>query len=125
MTGGDPTDGAPTLDPGALDRLLEMTGGDPAFVDELIETFLEDAVVQLDALTSAAATGGVDALVRPAHSLKSNSASVGAVRLTELARGLEADARGGPVTDAQARVATLVSELAAVRAALHAARDKP
>jgi len=98
------TDGEPTLDPGALDRLLEMTGGDPSFVDELIETFLE---------------------VRPAHSLKSNCASVGAVRLAELARDLEADARGGAVPDAQSRVATLFGELASVRAALQAARNQP
>ena len=36
-----------TLDPSAMSRLLEITGGDVAFVDELIDTFLEDATVQL------------------------------------------------------------------------------
>ena len=92
--------GEPTLDPAALDRLLEITGDDVAFVDELIDTYLEDAVVQLAAMDDAAATGDAAALVRPAHSLKSNSDNVGAVALTVLCRALETDARGGEVADA-------------------------
>ena len=71
--------GEPTLDAAALDRLLEITGDDVAFVDELIDTYLEDALVQLAAMDDAAATGDAAALVRPAHSLKSNSENVGAV----------------------------------------------
>ena len=70
------TDDLPRLDPGAMDRLLEMTGGDPAFVDELVATFLEDAVRLLADMRAAAGASSADAMVRPAHSLKSNSASV-------------------------------------------------
>jgi two-component system, sensor histidine kinase and response regulator len=119
------TESGRSVDPAALDRLLVMTGGDPEFLDELIQTFVEDAVVQLDAMRSAAETGANADLVRPAHSLKSNSANMGAERLSDLCRGLEADARAGAVDRAIDRVAETANEFERVRAeitALQAAR---
>lgn len=115
-----------TLDPGALAHLLEITGGDEAFVDELVDTFFDDAATQLDSLRAAAATQGTDpeVLVRPAHSLKSSAASVGAARLAELCRELEAAARSGTVSDAAGRVAAIELEFAAAREALLAARGR-
>jgi HPt (histidine-containing phosphotransfer) domain-containing protein len=111
-----------TLDPGAMTRLLDITGGDQGFVDELIDTFIEDATTQIDALRAAATAGDAEAIVRPAHSLKSNAANVGATALGELARGLEADGRAGDVPDVDARVASVNAEFAAVRDALLAER---
>ena len=112
------TNEARSVDLAALDRLLEMTGGDPEFVDELIQTFLEDAVVQLDAMRAAANAASAADLVRPAHSLTSNSANMGAERLSELCRSLEADARGGAVDAAADRVAEAAEEFDRVRAEL-------
>jgi len=40
----------PTLDPAAFAHLLEITGGDLEFVDELIDTYLDDGLVQLEAM---------------------------------------------------------------------------
>jgi HPt (histidine-containing phosphotransfer) domain-containing protein len=114
-----------SVDPSALERLLEMTGGDPDFVDEIIQTFLEDAVVQLEAMRAAAAATSSEALVRPAHSLKGNSVSVGAERLAELCRELEADARSGSVDHAEARVAAAAAEFERVRTELAALREAP
>ena len=111
-----------TLDPDAMARLLDITGGDQGFVDELIDTFLEDATTQIDALRSAAASGDTAAIVRPAHSLKSNAANVGATALGELARALEADGRAGDVPDAARRVANLEAEFDRVRDTLLAER---
>ena len=111
-----------TLDPDAMTRLLDITGGDQGFVDELIDTFLEDATTQIDALRSAAASGDTAAIVRPAHSLKSNAANVGATALGELARALEADGRAGDVPDAAGRVARLEAEFDRVRDTLLAER---
>ena len=116
------TDAARAVDPAALDRLLEMTGGDPEFLDELIHTYLEDAVVQLEGMRAAADAGSAEDLVRPAHSLKGNSANVGAARLEELCRELEADARGGSVERATERVAAAGAEFERVRAELAALR---
>lgn len=120
----DPGDGLATLEAGARAHLLEITGGDEAFVDELIDTFLDDATGQLDGLRAAVAGGPADhdALVRPAHSLKSSAASVGATRLADLSRELEAAARLGAVGDAATRVAAIELEFGAARAALLATR---
>jgi len=112
----------PTLDPGALVRLLEITGGDAAFVDELVDTYLDDALVQLADLERAGAAGDVAGMVRPAHSLKSNSDNVGAVALTSICRALENDARAGSVPDAVDRIGAARREFEAVRDGLLAAR---
>jgi two-component system, sensor histidine kinase and response regulator len=113
--------GAPlavTVDRAALDRLLETTGGDPGFLGELIDTYLADTPGQLAALHRAAEAGDVAELVRPAHSLKTNSANVGAERLSAMCRQLETAARGGTVDDAAARVAAAEAEFGAVKAEL-------
>ena len=114
--------GERTLDPAALERLLEITGGEIEFLDELVDTYLDDAVVQLDGLRQAIAEGDLAGLVRPAHSLKSNSDNVGALALTALSRTLEMDARAGTVPDPGDQVAAIERELNAVRAALLEAR---
>ena len=113
----------PTLDPAAFAHLLEITGDDLEFVDELIDTYLEDAAVQLDAMRSAAEASDVAALVRPAHSLKSSSANVGAMLLAEACRSLEADGRVGTVADATNRVAACAHAFELVQAALLAERS--
>ena len=107
-----------TLDPNAMSRLLEITGGDVGFVDELVDTFLDDATVQLDGLRAAGAATDAEAIVRPAHSLKSNSDNVGATVLADLCRSLEADGRAGHVPEMAERIVAIESEFAAVRAAL-------
>jgi HPt (histidine-containing phosphotransfer) domain-containing protein len=112
----------PTLDQAAFDHLLEITGDDLEFVDELIDTYLADGSLQLEAMGAAASSGDAAALVRPAHSLKSSSANVGAMALTDICRELEAAARTGDVPDARERVAACDQAFADARAALLAAR---
>jgi histidine phosphotransfer protein HptB len=112
----------PTLDPVAFERLLDITGGDLEFVDELVDTYLEDAVVQVAALRDAAGTGVIADLVRPAHSLKSGSDNVGAPALTTMCRALEAEARTGTVADVPGTVERIATEFDAVRLGLLAER---
>jgi HPt (histidine-containing phosphotransfer) domain-containing protein len=115
---GDPIDRA------ALAELVDMTGGDLAFLAELIDTFSTDAAGMLAGLEAASSSGDVAAMMRPAHSLKSNAASFGAHRLAELCRALEHDAREGTVPDAETRVAAIRDELVAVEAALAIERGR-
>lgn len=115
MTG--PAD-EPVLDEAALERLLDMTGGDTGFVDELLDTYLEDGAAQIALLRAASADGDIAGLVRPAHSMKSSSDNVGAARLAHLARALEADSRGGAVDEPVARVSEIATAFDEVRAAL-------
>ena len=112
-----------TLDPTAMARLLEITGDDVSFVDELVDTFIEDAATQLDALRAAAGNDDADAAVRPAHSLKSNSVNVGATVLADLSRSIELDGRTGAIRDLAERVLAVETEFAAVRDALLADRS--
>lgn len=92
------------IDAAAFARLLEVTGGDQEFVDELVDTDLDDGEQQIALLRGAAASDDVAALTRPAHSLKSSSLNVGALRLGELARALEEQSRGGALADAAGKV---------------------
>jgi HPt (histidine-containing phosphotransfer) domain-containing protein len=87
----------PAIDAAAFAHLLEITGGEIEFVDELVDTYLEDGAQMVEGLRDAAARGAVDDLVRPAHSMKSSSINVGALALGEQCRTLEEAARRGEV----------------------------
>lgn len=106
------------IDEATFAGLLEMTGGDLEFVDELVDTYLADGAQQLAALRDAVAAGSADGLVRPAHSLKSSSLNVGALVVGELARSLEEASRAGDVPDAADRVDAIAVAFADARDAL-------
>jgi histidine phosphotransfer protein HptB len=116
-------DGGAAVDPAAIQQLLEMTGGDPGFLDELLQAFLDGAVTQLADMERAIAAGASEDLVRPAHSLKGNSSNVGAHRLVALARELEAAGRSGSLGDAGARLAAAAAEFEVVKAELATIRQ--
>lgn len=59
------------------------------FIVELIDTFLEDSPRLIDQMRGALTSGNADTFRRAAHSLKSNSATFGAMHLSELAKELE------------------------------------
>jgi HPt (histidine-containing phosphotransfer) domain-containing protein len=114
----------PPIDAATFDKLVEMTGGDLEFVDELVDTYLEDGASQIAALDAGAAAGDIDALVRPAHSLKSSSLNLGALVVGELARGLEEAARSGSVPDAADRVAAIKASFGDAGSALREDRER-
>ena len=91
MTGPD----AEVLNEGVLDELRASVQGDRAFVVELIEAYLVDGAAHIEAIGAAADARDADALVRPAHTLKSSSATLGAARLSTTARELETLGRSG------------------------------
>jgi two-component system, sensor histidine kinase and response regulator len=84
------------LDPAVLDHLGSNGGADgAAFVRRVVEVFLSDSGQQLTELRRAVDEGDAKAVHRVAHTLKSSSAAVGAVRLSALCRSLEFGAAGG------------------------------
>lgn len=85
----------PVLDEATLGDLVMTTGDDPAFVRELVETYLHDTPELMEAIGAAVETDDAAALVRPAHTLKSSSATVGALRLSAVAREMEMAGRSG------------------------------
>jgi two-component system, sensor histidine kinase len=116
MTGPE----APILDVAVLDELLVSVQHDRSFVVQLIEAFLGDGERQIEQIAAAGAVGDAEALVRPAHTLKSSSATVGAARMAELARSLEHAAREGHTDEAQASAGALPAAWSDASAALRA-----
>jgi HPt (histidine-containing phosphotransfer) domain-containing protein len=110
------------LDRATMDALFDSIGGDPDFLGELIDTYVGDAPEQLEALRAALATGAVAELVRPAHTLKSSSASLGALDLAERCRQLEASAKAGQSEAASEAIDAIASELERVMQALEATK---
>jgi HPt (histidine-containing phosphotransfer) domain-containing protein len=113
-----PDDGKGPIDEAVFADLLESTGGDPEFLAELIDIYLDDAPRQVAAMREAARNGRTEGIVQPAHTLKGASASLGAANLAELSRALELAARVGAVDDAADAVDGIEAELGRVRGAL-------
>jgi HPt (histidine-containing phosphotransfer) domain-containing protein len=89
----------PILDEAVLAELKATTGDDPAFVRELVDSYLAEAPAQSEGIAAAISGSDAAALVRPAHTLKSSSATVGAMRLATVARRLEITGRSGALDD--------------------------
>ena len=113
-------DDTTTLDPSVLAALSDSVGGDDAFVADLVETYLADGAVQLATIDGAVRSSEAEALVRPAHTLKSSSRTVGANRLGELSRQIEMLGRSGSTTEAGELAAEARTEWTDVEAALRA-----
>jgi HPt (histidine-containing phosphotransfer) domain-containing protein len=88
------------IDLGVVEELRDSVGGDEAFIKELVSTYLAESPGYLEAIAAAAAADDATALVRPAHTLKSSSAAIGAMRLSAVSKQLEFAAREGRVDQA-------------------------
>jgi HPt (histidine-containing phosphotransfer) domain-containing protein len=108
------------IDRAALDALMEMVGGDQEFFDEMIETFFEDSAQLLALAQTALAAGDAPEVRRAAHSLKSNSASFGAMALSQHCRALEDLAKTGTLGGTTAMVEKIQAEYARAERALRA-----
>ncbi|MFI5255550.1 MAG: Hpt domain-containing protein [Candidatus Limnocylindrales bacterium] len=106
------------VDPTAFAELLENVGGDQAFLGELVETYVDDCPLLFTELRAALAAGDAPVARRAAHSLKSTSASMGALRLSALCRELEVAAGAGDLAGLESRVDAATAEYALVEADL-------
>ena len=82
------------LDQAALDgiRALQTDGG-PNVLKRVIDLYLDDAPKLIQRLKYAVAAEDAPEIERAAHTLKSTSASLGALKLAQLCKELEASAR--------------------------------
>jgi HPt (histidine-containing phosphotransfer) domain-containing protein len=110
------------IDSHALEAMLEMVGGDTAFLAEMIDTYLADSPQLLDDLGRAVAAEDAELLRRVAHSLKSNSEGFGAMALAAIARRLEELGKAKALEGAAALLAEATAEYERVQAALRVAR---
>lgn len=82
-----------------LVQLLEDIGGDTAALAGLLSAYLDDTPQILREMEQAIATSDAAALVMAAHTLKSTSASIGAIRLAALCEELNHTLRSGVTSD--------------------------
>jgi len=108
------------IDPAVWADLLESLGGDADFVAELLETYFDDSSRLLVAMQEALSTGKAEDLRRAAHSLKSSSASFGAIRLSNKCKELEDMGKAGALEGAAEQIDHIAAEYAKTRAALEA-----
>jgi HPt (histidine-containing phosphotransfer) domain-containing protein len=95
VSGGD----QPAVDEGVLATLLEeVADGDTSVLVDLIDSYLVEAVGQVDAIAAAAEASDAATVSAVAHSLKSASAALGAGRLADLLKRVELTAKE-PGTD--------------------------
>jgi CheY-like chemotaxis protein len=90
----------PLVDWEVLARLKADLDDDGTIVIEVIEMFLADTPQQLDRMRQALATAAAQDLRHAAHTLKSTSASVGALALAACCREIEELARDGAIDQA-------------------------
>jgi HPt (histidine-containing phosphotransfer) domain-containing protein len=77
------------IDYSVLEELVAMLGNDLEFASGLIEDFLEDGKDLLAHIKSAHDTGDASELERAAHTLKSSSATFGALDASRLCKIIE------------------------------------
>jgi two-component system sensor histidine kinase/response regulator len=102
------------IDSNVLGALKESLGDDDEFLAELIETFLQDSPEQLTAIRGAFGSADAEIVRRSAHSLKSNSASFGAMSLSALCKQLEDLGKHGDLVGAEALLPEVENAYAAV-----------
>jgi signal transduction histidine kinase/PleD family two-component response regulator/HPt (histidine-containing phosphotransfer) domain-containing protein len=114
MDEGDlPPAAASALDLAIFAQLSELMGGELA---DIVDTYLRDTAAQIAAMSAALAQADFEGLRRCAHSLKSSSASVGAVAVQSASRALEAHGRiSGGLGEAEGMIATVRSAFELVR----------
>ena len=77
----------PVIEKTTFAELKQMSGAE--FINELVDTFLEDAPKLIEEIKTALKANNADSFRRAAHSMKSNAATFGASQLAELAKELE------------------------------------
>ena len=92
------TASGPAINEDIVNELLDVMGSE---FTALVKVYLEDTPKNLRILNEAADRGDVQAMIAPAHSLKSTSANLGAMALSDLAKLVEHGARAGTLRDAQ------------------------
>jgi two-component system, sensor histidine kinase and response regulator len=112
----------PPIDKTVLDGIRQLEGaGNHGFFERIISLYLSGAPGLLEGVLSAAEKGDMESLLRAAHTLKSSSANVGAIGLSDLCRKIEGKVRAGePVAAGDPLLPKLEGEFRLAKEALGA-----
>lgn len=90
-----------------LEELIATT--DEEFVNELIDAYLEDSPALIDEMKTALQKDDAASFRRAAHSLKSSSASLGALGLSEISKELEMIGKSGELNKVDGKIDELIA----------------
>lgn len=106
------------IDSITFNTLLDSLGGDTDFLNELVEAYLSTTPGILNDMHTALAAGDAPGLQRAAHSLKSGSASLGALLFAAQCKELEESSRQGKLEHADDKIQKIEAAYVLVAAAL-------
>jgi signal transduction histidine kinase/CheY-like chemotaxis protein/HPt (histidine-containing phosphotransfer) domain-containing protein len=114
-----PAPPAATLSGGALAGIRHIEGlGESGFFESLCRIFLAETRERLPRMREALARGDAPEVAREAHPLRSASASLGALEMSEICGRVEGAARAGRIDDLGAGIDALAAQLVEVERAL-------
>lgn len=111
-----------SIDESVLDGIRELEGaGNRGFFERIVKLYLSGAPGLVEGVLAGAEKGDMDSLLLAVHTLKSSSANVGAVSLSDLCRKIEGKARAGePIAPGDPLLSKFEGESRSVREALTA-----
>jgi signal transduction histidine kinase/CheY-like chemotaxis protein/HPt (histidine-containing phosphotransfer) domain-containing protein/HAMP domain-containing protein len=93
-----------SLDPKALDQLLEIIGGDRDALLDLVQCFIDEGPALVQRMKASVESGDAAIMRQAAHTLKGSARDFGAHHLADLCRDIEALGRAGDVNGAAPKV---------------------
>ena len=106
------------IDQAAFNQFFDSLGGDPDFLNELIQAYLDSSPRLFASMQQAIASGDALSLQRAAHSLKSGSANFGALAFAARCKELEDIGKARVLDNAPEKVCQLEATYPGVVAAL-------
>ena len=107
------------IDESALNRLKELQmEGKPDILRRIISAYLQSSEALIAQLQQASRVNDLQVVQNMVHSLKSSSANVGALRLSQINRELEMCCKNNTLENAMELVAAVASEFIGVKVAL-------
>ncbi len=109
------------IDMPTYDQLKDLMGED--FVIELIDTYTVETGSLIDQLNVALKNGEAASFGRAAHSIKSSSASLGAISFSQQARELEMMGKANDLSGADDKLAKLITDFVLVKQCLEGLKN--
>ncbi|CCK78447.1 hybrid sensor histidine kinase/response regulator [Desulfobacula toluolica] len=115
----DNTKSSTVIDPNAIQIIKDLQmEGEPSILPRVINTYIESTESKISDLKCNISKVTVKDLQILAHNLKSSSANMGAMRLSEISKELEMSCRNNAIENAQPCIDEIESEFIKVKSAL-------